>query len=55
MVKKKTNSTFLQSIFITGIHPPSPHPKSPMWQRTDWFWVKKEGNHTTRIGPFAQL
>ena len=27
--------TLLPSIFMTGVHPPSPHPKSPMWQRTD--------------------
>ena len=26
--------TLLPSIFMTGVHPPSPHPKSPMWQRT---------------------
>ena len=27
--------TFLPSIFMTGVHPPSPHPKFPMWQKTD--------------------
>ena len=27
--------TFLPSIFITGVHPPSPHPKYPMWQKTE--------------------
>ena len=27
--------TLLPSIFMTGVHPPSPHPKFPMWQRTD--------------------
>ena len=26
--------TLWPSIFITGVHPPSPHPKSPIWQRT---------------------
>ena len=26
--------TWLPLIFITGVHPPSPHPKSPIWQRT---------------------
>ena len=26
--------TLLPSIFIRGVHPPSPHPKSPIWQRT---------------------
>ena len=42
--------TLLPSIFMTGVHPPSPHPKSPMWQRiwvgfelkiivTTWFWL----------------
>ena len=25
----------LPSIFMTGVHPPSPHPKSPKWQRTE--------------------
>ena len=38
MVKKtknKRNNTFLPSIFITGVHPPSPHPKSRMWHRTE--------------------
>ena len=28
------HGTLLPLIFITGVHPPSPHPKSPMWQRT---------------------
>ena len=27
--------TLRPSIFKTGVHPPSPHPKSPMWQRTE--------------------
>jgi len=27
--------TFLPSIFMTGVHSPSPHPKSPVWQRMD--------------------
>ena len=27
--------TLLPSIFMTGVHPPFPHPKSPIWQRTD--------------------
>ena len=42
--------TLLPSIFRTGVHPPSPHPKSPMWQRiwvgfelkiivTTWLWL----------------
>ena len=26
--------TLLPSVFITRVHPPSPHPKSPIWQRT---------------------
>ena len=26
--------TLLPSIFMTGVHAPSPHPKSPMWHRT---------------------
>ena len=26
--------TWWPLIFITGVHPPSPHPKSPIWQRT---------------------
>ena len=26
--------TFLPSIFMTGVHPPSPHSKFPKWQRT---------------------
>ena len=30
--------TFLPSIFMTGVHPPSPHPKFPMWQKTDNGW-----------------
>ena len=30
--------TFLPSIFMTGVHPPSPHPKFPMWQKTDNDW-----------------
>ena len=30
--------TFVPSIFITGVHPPSPHPKFPMWQKTDNGW-----------------
>ena len=33
--KWKKTQTLLTSIFITGVHPPSPHPKSPMWQRTE--------------------
>ena len=33
--KWKKTQTLLPSIFITGVHPPSPHPKSPMWQRTE--------------------
>ena len=31
-------STFLPSIFMTGVHPPSPQPKFPMWQKTDNGW-----------------
>ena len=27
--------TLLPSIFMTGVHPPSPHPKFPKWQRTE--------------------
>ena len=27
--------TSLPSIFMTGVHPPSPHPKFPKWQRTE--------------------
>ena len=27
--------TLLPSIFMTGVHPPSPHPKSPKWQRSE--------------------
>ena len=27
------NHTLLPLIFMTGVHPPSPHPKSPIWQR----------------------
>ena len=23
---------------MTGVHPPSPHPKFPMWQKTDNGW-----------------
>ena len=42
ITRKKTSSrifrhmrlTLLPSIFIRGVHPPSPHPKSPIWQRT---------------------
>ena len=30
--------TSLPSIFMTGVHPPSPHPKFPMWQKTDNGW-----------------
>ena len=30
--------TFLPSIFMTGVHPPSTHPKFPMWQKTDNGW-----------------
>ena len=30
--------TFLPLIFMTGVHPPSPHPKFPMWQKTDNGW-----------------
>ena len=26
------------TIFMTGVHPPSPHPKFPMWQKTDNGW-----------------
>ena len=33
-----TVCTFLPSIFMTGVHPPSPHPKFPMWQKTDNGW-----------------
>ena len=35
--KRQTTEKFtlLPSIFMTGVHPPSPHPKSPMWQRTE--------------------
>ena len=28
-------NTLLTSIFITGVHPPSPHPTSPRWQKTE--------------------
>ena len=28
-------NTLLPSIFITGVHPPSPHPNSPRWQKTE--------------------
>ena len=27
--------TLLPLIFMIGVHPPSPHPKSPMWQKTE--------------------
>ena len=30
--------TSLPWIFMTGVHPPSPHPKFPMWQKTDNGW-----------------
>ena len=30
--------TSLPSIFMTGVHPPSPHPKFPMEQKTDNGW-----------------
>ena len=30
--------TSLPSIFMTGVHPPSPQPKFPMWQKTDNGW-----------------
>ena len=30
--------TSLPSIFMTGVHPPSPHPKFPIWQKTDNGW-----------------
>ena len=30
--------TSLPSIFMTGVHPPSPHPKFPIWQKTDNDW-----------------
>ena len=33
--RMKKTQTLLPSIFMTGVHPPSPHPKSPMWQRTE--------------------
>ena len=33
--------TLLPSIFITGVHPPSPHPKSPIWQRTEVVFEPK--------------
>ena len=33
--------TLLPSIFITGVHPPSPHPKSPIWQRTEVVFAPK--------------
>ena len=28
-------NTLLPLIFMIGVHPPSPHPKSPMWQKTE--------------------
>ena len=34
-IKTCKYQTLLPSIFMTGVHPPSPHPKSPMWQRTE--------------------
>ena len=30
-----TVCTSFPLIFMTGVHPPSPHPKFPMWQKTD--------------------
>ena len=30
--------TSLPAIFMTGVHPPSPHPKFPMWKKTDKGW-----------------
>ena len=30
--------TSLPWIFMTGVHPPSPHPKFPMWQKRDNGW-----------------
>ena len=27
---KSPNNTLFPSIFMTGVHPPAPHPKSPM-------------------------
>ena len=36
--------TSLPSIFMTGVHPPSPHPKFPIWQKTDNGWES-----TTRV------
>ena len=38
------SSTSLPSIFMTGVHPPSPHPKFPIWQKTDNGWES-----TTRV------
>ena len=32
-----TDTTFVPSIFIAMVHPPFPHPKSPMWQKTGIF------------------
>ena len=31
--KTTKENTLLPSIFMTGVQPPSPHPKSPMWQK----------------------
>ena len=33
-ISRQMRLTLLPSVFITGVHPPSPHPKSPIWQRT---------------------
>ena len=32
--KSIPHHTLLPLTFITGVHPPYPHPNSPMWQRT---------------------
>ena len=32
--KSIPHHTLLPLIFITGVHPPYPHPNSPMWQRS---------------------
>lgn len=33
--KKITLNTLLPSVFMTGVHPPSPQPKSPMWHKRE--------------------
>ena len=34
-VQKSTKCTLLPSIFLTVVPPPTPHPKSHIWQRTE--------------------